>query len=156
MDTCKIPRGTFWMGGAVGLALGLPLLSLLLCALAHALGVGDPSTGFDRIGRIAMIFAGLPAFLTGGGVARLAAHRLRDDPGRPSPKHALVLGAAAMSTGGIGLAYLVAVPLGGMPGEPLRWMWLALAGGCAGGLTGLTIGGLVGLRSTQPSKAAPA
>ena len=71
----KTPRGTFWIGGAVGLALGLPLLSMLLYAIAAGVGVGDPATSIDRIGRIALAFAGFPAFLTGGGVARLAAHR---------------------------------------------------------------------------------
>ena len=141
----KPPRGTFWIGGAVGLALGLPLLSLMLLLAARVLAVGDPTNGLDRIGRMALAFAGFPAFLTGGGVARLAAYRPR----------ALLAGTLAMGAAGIGLAYLTAVPLGGMPEDPIRWAWLALAGLTSGAVTGLAIAGLVETRHRRLSAPKP-
>jgi hypothetical protein len=135
----RVPLVSFWMGAFIALAAGLPLvcLALYLCALA---GVGDPGQPVVRVARLALAFAGLPAFLTGGGVARLAAHRALGAPiGQVGPR-AMRAAVPAMAAGGAALAFLVAVPLGGMPDRPWPWLWLAVGGALAGALTGALIG----------------
>src|SRR5262249_46548459 len=109
MKPRKIPRGTFWIGGLAALALGLPLTTLALAFLAERLHIGRPDATQAQIGLMAAIFAGLPAFLTGGGVARLVAHRLAESPA-PRVWRGLVLAVLAMALGGIGIMVLAAVP----------------------------------------------
>lgn len=144
----KIPRFTFLMGGAAALAVGVPLLAAALAILARTAGVGDPATGLERLTRLAYVFAGFPAFLSGGGAARLAAHRAAES-GAVGWRLPLVAGAASMGLAGAALAYLVAVPAGGMPEEPVRWIGAGVAGLLAGALTGLGIGALVALRQRR-------
>lgn len=138
-------RSVFWVGAAVGAALGLPLVSLAVTALT---GLGNPPE-LTRALRLACIFAGVPALLMGGGVARLTAsrlveHRVAKAPGR-LPR-ALGIGASAMGVAGAGLAVLVGTPLGGMPDHAAGWIALLAAGMAAGAITGLPIGALVAAR----------
>ncbi len=140
----KTPRWTFSIGGAVGVALGVPLASLTLLALLSAVGTGDADAGLTRIVRLSVIFAGLPAFLSGGGVARLVAHRLAE--GAPGMRRALPIGVAAMAAAGAGLEILTAVPVGGMPDDRIAWLGVAGTGAISGALTGLAIAALVGMR----------
>src|SRR5215470_12422614 len=102
MEVRKIPRGTFALGGACAVALALPLLALALEAVGHAFHLGPADASRARLLTFAAIFAGLPMFLTGGGVARLVAHRLAENPA-PRAARALATGAAAMGLGGVGI-----------------------------------------------------
>lgn len=149
----KVPRWNFWLGAWVAILVGLPLVSVAVYLLAGT-GLGDVASPLPRVMRFALIFAGLPAFLSGGGVARLVAHRVAEAPARPRGLlHALVrpllIAAFAMGAAGIGLTYLVVVPLGGMPERAQAWAPVAAAGFVAGALTGLAIGALVGLRQRR-------
>jgi hypothetical protein len=153
----KIPRGTFWIGGLAAVAACLPLTTLALLAVAQRLHVGAADASEAQVVTFAAIFAGLPTFLCGGGVARLVAHRLAESTA-PSARRGLVLAAIAMGIGGVGTAILTAVPLGGLPEKPAAWWPIALAGLIAGGATGLAIGLLVGgrtLRHRRRLEAAP-
>jgi hypothetical protein len=149
----KVPRGTFLVGGLIAVALGLPLVSVALLGLARVAGIGDPESPLDRIALLSAIFAGFPAFLSGGGVARLAAHRLAEvrfaGGAVPPLSRALVIAALAMGAAGIGIAVLTAVPIGGMPEEPPLWAIVAAAGLVAGAITGVAIGLLVGMRQRR-------
>lgn len=148
MKLRKIPRGTFWIGGLSAVAVCLPLTALALLAVAQRLHVGAADSTEWHALTFAAIFAGLPTFLCGGGVARLVAHRLAESSA-PSPRRGLVLGAIAMGLGGVGTAILTAVPLGGLPEKPATWWPIAVAGLVAGGATGLAIGLLVGARTLR-------
>jgi hypothetical protein len=149
MKPRKIPRGTFWIGAAVGLALGLPLLVMAFELLSALLSIGDPGTSLRRLLAISLIFAGFPAVIGGGGVARLTAHRLAERA-RTGRTHnlstALRIASIAMSAAGAALAILIAVPVGGMPDTPIRWTIIVAAGAIAGGATGVAIGAMTGLR----------
>lgn len=147
----KTPRLTFWLGGFVTATFGLTCLSIALRILARGAHVGDPAMPLETLLATAAIFAGVPALLTGGGVARLVAHRAEEHGGAGSPSltRAMLTGAGAMAIGGTGLAFLVAVPLGGMPERPLAWLPLAGAGAAAGIVTGLALGVLVGQRQRR-------
>ena len=147
----KIPRTTFVVGGLVAATFGLCSLAVTLSFVARHLGVGNPSAPMEHLLAAGLVFAGLPALLTGGGVARLVAHRVeeRAEINATSLAHAAAIGAAAMGIASAGLAFLVAVPLGGLPVAPLRWLPLAGAGVAAGLATGLVIGGLVGARQLR-------
>src|SRR5688572_3205202 len=140
----KTPRWTFLIGGSVGLALGVPLASLTLFVLEHLISPPDAAFGLGRIARLSAMFAGFPAFLSGGGAARLVAHRLAE--GSSEPRRALLLGAAAMAVAGSGILVLTAVPSGAMPDTSLAWASVVGAGAISGGLTGLAIGALIGMK----------
>jgi hypothetical protein len=128
----------------VGLALGIPLAALTLFALLSSMGPHDADSGLGRIARMAGIFAGFPAFLAGGGVARLIAHRLAE--GGSGTRRGLFIGALAMAVAGAGIEVLTAVPVGGMPPESAAWAAVVGAGAISGAITGLAIGALVGMR----------
>jgi hypothetical protein len=148
MEVRKIPRGTFVAGGLAGVALGLPLLALALEAVAHTFRVGPTDSSRAHILLFAGIFAGLPTLLSGGGVARLVAHRLAESA-TPRAGRGVLLGAIAMAIAGIGAALLTVVPLGNLPEKPAAW-WPFLAAGLAvGAVTGVAIGLLVAGRTLR-------
>lgn len=142
MKVRKIPRGTFFIGGLACVALCLPLTTLAMQLLGRRFGLlrADAS-----IPLLALVFAGLPAFLTGGGVARLVAHRLAEEPSG----HAWTTAAAPMAIAGVGLLLLTAVPTGGLPEKPAQWWPLGVAGLLAGFVTGVAIALLVGPRTLR-------
>lgn len=148
MKLRKIPRGTFWIGGLSAVAVCLPLTALALLAVAQRLHVGAADATEWQAVTFAAIFAGLPTFLCGGGVARLVAHRLAESSA-PSARRGLILAAIAMGVGGVGTAILTAVPLGGLPEKPAAWWPIAVAGLAAGAATGLAIGLLIGGRTLR-------
>jgi hypothetical protein len=136
---------TFWVGAGIGLGLTLPLVCFGFLLLARTgLVAAEPGV---RLARFAMIFAGLPALLSGGGAARLAAHRVLEVPGYRVIRTAFARATPAMIVTGAGLMVLVGVPLGGMPEEPWRWSFLALTGAIAGIPAGLAIAWWVARRS---------
>jgi hypothetical protein len=144
-----IPWGTFWLGGLVAVALGIPATTLALLALARLVGVGDRTASIEELARLAAVFAAFPAFVTGGGVARRVAHLLVErapEAAAPTARRLYAAAALLMAFAGIGLAVLIAVPAGGMPAAPLRWLALVPAGALAGGATGLAIAWLTTYR----------
>jgi len=148
MKLRKIPRGTFWIGGLAAVALCLPLTTLALEAVARNLHVGPIDSTEAQLLTFAAIFAGFPTFLTGGGVARLVAHRLAETE-TPRAGRGLLVAAVAMGIGGVATALLTALPLGGLPEKPARW-WPVLAAGLIAGIaTGLAIGLLVAGRTIR-------
>jgi O-antigen/teichoic acid export membrane protein len=148
MKLRKIPRGTFWLGALAGVALGVPLITLLLHAVTEGLGWGPLRTSLEEILWISLAFAGIPALISGGGVARFVAHRMAER-GNLDSRRALVTGAATMAVAGVGLTLLAAVPLGAMPDEPRTWAPLGAIGLLAGGVTGVALGALVALRQRR-------
>ncbi len=141
----RVHRLTFWVGCGIGLAVALPLTCFAFVVLARA-GVVADQPGV-RLARFALIFAGLPAALAGGGAARLAAHRVLEVPGYRVVRTAFASATPAMVIAGAGLVILIGVPLGGMPEESWRWSFLALAGAVAGIFPGLAIAWWVARRS---------
>jgi hypothetical protein len=147
MKVRKIARGTFWIGALVTVALGLPLTAIALRALARRAGIGDPEAGLEHILALAAVFAGFPSWLAGGGVARLVAHRMTER--EVSVRRSLIPGCAAMTAVGMGMAVLTAVPLGGMPERPLRWLPVFLVGAVVGAVVGVAVGILVAMRQRR-------
>jgi hypothetical protein len=157
MKLRKIPRGTFGLGGLAAAALCLPLTTLALQALARSAQLGAAAATDAQVLLSAAIFAGIPTFLTGGGVARLVAHRLVESHA-PSLAKGLLTGVLAMGIAGAGLTLLAAVPLGGLPEKPARWWPIFAAGVAVGAVTGLAVGLLVAgrtLRHRRRLEAAP-
>jgi len=141
----RVHRWTFWVGAGIGLGLTLPLTCFAFLLLARA-GVVADQPGV-RVARFAMIFAGLPAALAGGGAARLAAHRVLEVPGYRVVRTAFSKATPPVIVAGAGLMVLVGVPLGGMPEESWRWVFLGLAGAITGIPAGLAIAWWVARRS---------
>lgn len=148
MEVRKIPRGTFVTGALAAVALGLPLLTVALETVARTFHVGPTEASRLQILTFAGIFAGFPTFVTGGGVARLVAHRVAE---RTAPRIArgVVLGTIAMGIAGVGAALLTVVPLGNLPEAPARWWPLLAAGLVVGVVTGTAIGLLVAGRTVR-------
>jgi hypothetical protein len=132
------PAGAFWRGAAVGIVVAIPLVIATAFALSR-LGIGDPGVSFSRAIRFALVFAAVPAVITAGGVARVAG-RAALVRGRERVMTAVKVGAAAFAPAGVGLLVLTVVPLGILPEQSWRWIWLAFAGGLAGAAAGAAIG----------------
>jgi hypothetical protein len=152
MKLRKIPRGTFWVGGLAAVALAEPLLAVGIYGLTQRLHFGPRAVSLDEIFWISLIFSGIPAWLVGGGVARVVAHRSVERSDMTLGK-ALALGAVTLGVGGIGLAVLAAVPLGVLPDDPRQWAPIGAVGALAGALTGLAVTVLVALRQRRHAAA---
>ena len=129
-----LPPRTFAKGALVGLCLWLPATAAAVFALGHhgpPLGVA----GLERTLSLALLFAGLPALVSGAGIARGAARALAE--GARSP--ALTGSAAAGATAGIGLSLLAALPVGALADDPWSWLGLGVAGALVGALSGALI-----------------
>jgi hypothetical protein len=144
-DDRRVHRLTFWVGAGIGLGVAIPFTCFAFMLLAR-FGVVAPEPGV-RLARFALIFAGLPALLAGGGAARLAAHRALEVPGYRQVRTAFSRATPVMVVAGAGLIVLVGVPLGGMPEVPWRWSLLAIAGAISGIPAGLAIAWWVARRS---------
>ena len=142
------PRWAFLKGSLLGFVFALPLTATTVWVLAH-LGLGDPTT-YRRTLRFALVFAGIPAMLSAGGVGRVAARAAVARATGPI-RRSVRAGALAFAPAGAGLVLLTALALGG-PASPAGWGFLALVGvGC-----GLVVGGVIGLWSGSPIPAPPA
>jgi len=130
--------GAFWRGALAGIAVAIPLVIATEFLLSRT-GFGDPEGSFGRIVRFALFFTALPAALSAGGVARVALHAAARQP-KDRTVAAIKAGAAAFAPAGVGLLLLTAIPLGRLPEQPWRWLWLAVAGALAGALAGAVIG----------------
>lgn len=139
------PRLAVLQGLVAGTVLTLPALTLGLSILAW-LGMGHRETSPERILRMVIAFAGVPAVLTWGGIARLAARTAIAPRGGvvPATLRAGLAGAAA----GAGLAVIAAIPLSLFPKDPMHELGMvlgiALAGSGAGALSGAATGLLLG------------
>jgi hypothetical protein len=149
----KVPRGTFWLGGLAAAALQIPLLAMGIYALTQHLGWGAWRGPLDHIFIVSLVFAGVPAFFTGGGVARLCAHRLAERPEIGVPG-AVQRGTTAMAVAGIALALLCVVPLGVLPDHPRSWWPVALLGGATGAIGGAAVAFLASMRQRRRDAAA--
>src|SRR5262249_15453033 len=136
------------IGGLAALALGLPLTTLALAQLAEHRHIGRADLSQIQIGTMALIFAALPTFLTGGGVARLVAHRLVEAATPPATRR-LGIGAVAIACGGVGTIVLTAVRIGGLPEHARDWWPLGVLGAGMGAVIGIAIALLVGLRALR-------
>lgn len=134
----RIPRHAFWKGAAAGLLLVVPTAALTVWAGAR-LGVLDQGAGVISCLRLAFVFAGLAAVVTGGGVGRLAAEA--SVTGKGGRVRAVVAASRAMAAGGAALTLIAAIPHGGLPETTAGW--LALIG--LGAVTGAGAGALIGL-----------
>lgn len=138
----KLPRNGFWKGAAAGFLVVIPASALTVWALARV-GLLDQRAGVIACLRMALLFSGLAAVLTGGGVGRLAAQASIERPsswlgsGRP---RAILTAAAAMAPAGAALTIIAAMPHGGLPMTPLGWVLLALGGAVSGAASGVAIG----------------
>jgi hypothetical protein len=148
MKLRKVPRGTFWIGGLASLAMGVPLLALGIHAVSSTLGLGRSPAPLDRTFWISLAFAGVPAFIAGGGVARLVAHRLAENP-HLGVQNALWRGGWAMAVAGAGLAILAGVPLGTLTENLVTWVPVGIAGLASGALTGVAVSLLTALRQRR-------
>jgi hypothetical protein len=148
MKPRKIPRGTFVVGGLAAVALATPVLSAGLYGLTSRLGWGLRQPGLEEILVITLIFAGLPALLTGGGVARFVAHRIAESPAS-ALGGAMARGAVTFAVAGVGLALLAAMPLAVLPLHVERWWPLGVLGVVAGAITGAGMTVLVALRARR-------
>src|SRR5262249_57404253 len=90
-------------GAFCGACLGVPLLTL-------GVALADPVHAVDEILIHVAIFAGVPATVTAGGVARLAADRLADSAA-PRWRAALKTTLPALGVAGARLGVLIGVPL---------------------------------------------
>src|SRR5215831_6661297 len=153
MKARTIPRGTFSLGGLLATALSLPLTTLALRAVARRMHIGAADASESDVLVFAAIFAGLPTFLSGGGAARLVAHRLVEHPA-PTLLRGTIIGAVALGIAGPGLALLAAVPLGGLPERPATWWPIFAAGAGVGAITGTAIGFLSATRALRHRLAA--
>ncbi len=143
MQPGNIPSGTFWIGASCGLLLGVPLLTLAIAAGQHGVPV-------DVVLSHAAIFAGFPAAITTGGVARLIAARLAEGDRPPTVGRALAVGVPVMTVAGGGLGVLVLIPLG--PPAPSGWGPMLAASAAAGLATGAAVAVLVGMRQRRHTR----
>ena len=121
------PPGGFLKGALLGFVAVIPALAAAIYALSR-FGIGDGASSYQRIVGFVAIFAGLPTVLSAGGVGRVAAHQ------------GVRAAALAFAAAGAGLVLLGAIPLGGLPEDPLQWLWLCFAGAVMGAMLGAVIG----------------
>lgn len=119
----------------MGTLVVIPLISLGIW-VAGRLGVGDLPPTLIAAVRLTVLFAGLPALATCGGVGRLATEACAER-GRG---RALWVAGRAMAAGGAGLIILAAIPTGTIPDSRLGWGLLAGGGVAIGALGGVLIG----------------
>lgn len=142
VDRRKVPRNAFWKGTAVGLLVTIPAVALTVWASARV-GLLDHDAGVIACLRLAVVFAGLAAVLTAGGVGRLAAQAsiARPSTGLGTGRvRAMIVAARTMAPGGAALTIIAAIPHGGLPMTPAGWVLLAVVGAAAGAASGAAIG----------------
>ncbi len=136
----RVPGHAFWKGAAAGLLVVIPAAAIAVYAAA-LVGILDHDDGLIDCLRMAVVFSGLAAVLTAGGVGRLAAAASMDG-GR---RRAMIAAARAMAAAGAALTLIAAIPHGGLPMTAPGWLALAatgaLTGAAAGALIGLVCGG---------------
>ena len=136
-DRRKIPAYAFWKGAAAGLLVVIPAAALTVWGAARV-GLLDQHAGLISCLRMALVFAGLAAVLTAGGVGRLAAQASAERNGGKA--RAMLAAARAMAPAGAALTIIAAIPHGGLPMTPAGWIGLAVAGAMAGAASGVVIG----------------
>lgn len=132
------PRWGFFKGLLTGAVIEVPILASAVWVLEEC-GVGDSSTSFRQLLRLAAMFAGIASVLTAAGLGRLAAHASVDG-GRP---RAAYVAARAHAFASIGLVIIAAIP-NGVPATHVGWLSYVLAGLISGALAGSIIGAVCG------------
>jgi hypothetical protein len=132
------PAYAFSKGALLGAVLVIPAMAAAVFVLAR-FGIGDGAAPFSRALEAAVMFAGVPAILTAGGVGRLAA-RAVIAPDKGTVGRGIGAAALAFAAAGAGLVLLAAIPLGHLPEQPVRWLWVGAAGAVAGAMAGAVIG----------------
>ncbi|HWM88543.1 MAG TPA: hypothetical protein VNO33_21960 [Kofleriaceae bacterium] len=135
----------FLKGATLGLILLIPLTALAVLLLGR-LGIGDPEASYTTIIAFVAMFAGLPAMITAGGIGRAAASALVR-PARGGPSASMRVAAIYSAITAVGLVLLTVVPLGEVPTEIGRWLWIIAIGGAAGALGGVVLGMWIGYGS---------
>lgn len=125
----------FAKGAVLGVLVMIPLISLGIW-LANRLGIGEVRPTLIGVLRLVVVFAGVPAVVTAGGVGRLAA-QASVDGGRT---RAMWMAGSALAFGGIGAIVIGAIPNEVIPASGLGWGALAAVGALAGTLAGVAIG----------------
>jgi hypothetical protein len=113
----------------------IPLVAFAVWGAARV-GIAHHHDGVIACLRMTVIFAGIAAVLTAGGVGRLAAEASATG-GRP---RAVLVGARAMAAGGAALTMIAAIPHGHLPMTPVGWIGLAVVGAIMGAGGGAVIG----------------
>jgi hypothetical protein len=134
----KPPWG-FWKGLLTGVAIEVPALTGTVWLLAR-LGFGNPDVPVMRIMRLTLVFAGLAAVFTAGGIGRLAAYASIDG-GR---RRAMFVAARAHAAASAGLVLIAVIPHGQLPGRSLAWLAFPAGGLVAGAVCGILIGVVCG------------
>lgn len=130
-----MPRHAFWKGAGAGVLVVIPAVALAVWVSARV-GVTHHDDGVIACLRMTVMFAGLAAVLTAGGVGRLAAEASAER-GRP---WAVVVAARAMAPAGAALAIIAAIPHGELPMSIAGWVALAALGAILGAGSGVMIG----------------
>jgi hypothetical protein len=138
--------GAFWRGASIGLVVGVPLTAATVVVLAR-LGFGDAQATLGTVLEHALLFAGMPAMVVSGGIARLAA--------RTDGPSALRTAALCAWPAAIGWLLLTVLPLGSLPEAAPTWSWLVPAGLVPGTVTGALIGRFAVPRPRPPRPPAP-
>ncbi len=131
----RIPRHAFWKGAATGIVVVIPAVAFGVWASA-VVGITGHEAGLIECIRLAVLFAGLAAVLTAGGVGRLAAEASAEG-GRP---RAVLAAARAMAPAGAALVIIAAIPQGDLPMTPGGWVALGGLGAVMGAGSGAVIG----------------
>ena len=132
------PRWSAWKGALLGLMVVVPLLSIAIWLLA-ATGRGNPEASLVSILQFTTIFAGVPAAVTGAGVARLCA-RKSTDTFEKSSRRAVKSGALVNGIAGVGLIVIAALPHGHIPTSIGGLIAVGLGGAIAAAIGGGLIG----------------
>lgn len=135
------PRWAFWKGLLTGAAIEIPLLALTVWILAR-LGVGNPDVELMQLVRLTVVFAGVAALLTAGGVGRVAAYAVVDERRGPDGRRrrAILRAARAHAAASAGLVIIAAIPHGRLPEAPIDWLAFAAGGLVSGAVAGAIIG----------------
>jgi hypothetical protein len=139
------PPYGFFKGFALGVVVVIPTVAATVWFLAR-LGIGDSTVSMVSAIRMTALFAGLAGCLTAGGIGRLAAFASMSPGGR---RTAVIRAARAQAVSGAGLTLIAAIPLGQLPEEPVRWIWIGVTGLIGGAIDGVLIGAICGAPATE-------
>lgn len=137
--TGKRPTRGFGKGAALGVLVVIPLISLGIWTATRA-GIGDQRPSMIEIVRLVVVFAGIPALATAGGVGRLAAQASAERGRGRGRGRAMWVAARAMALGGVALIVVGAIPVGAVPESEPGWVALAAIGLVAGAGGGVLLG----------------
>lgn len=125
--TERAVRHAFVRGVIAGIAAAFPLAVTAAWIAARVAPSADPGIAWSALAGVGLLFGAIPAALTFGGIARLAARGRR----------AGAIAASAMA--GAGLVLLIALPAGTLPEDSTAWPWTLAVGVAAGLAAGVVV-----------------